>query len=211
MNASAAPVAAVVLAGGRATRLGGADKPALTIAGRSLLSIAVSAATSAGARRVVVVGPARQGLMMPAEFTTERPPGGGPVPALRAGLELVTEPWLLLLAADLPFLRGGHLSVLLTAARKSSSGSGAIFEDEHGQPQWLAGCWQTVRLRTALAGYQGSSLGGMLGPLRPVRVTPRELMAPGVSSDAPPWFDCDTADDLALAVALAAQDRPTGK
>ena len=226
----AGPIAAVVLAGGRGTRLGGADKPAITIQGRSLLSTAATAAQGAGARRIVIVGPPRPGLIrellgenprpapeaagklaaeLAVEFTTEQPPGAGPVPALRAGLELITEPWLLLLAADLPFLRGGHLTALLTAALQAPSCSGAIFVDDNGHPQWLAGCWKTAGLRTAAAGYEGSSLGGLFGPLRPVRVTASEAVGAHDLAGAPPWLDCDTNDDLAAAVALAAQHRPT--
>jgi molybdopterin-guanine dinucleotide biosynthesis protein A len=219
-SGTSGPLAAVVLAGGRATRLGGADKPAITIQGRSLLSTAVEAALNAGASRVVVVGPPRPGLVRElagepprsadaaVEFTTEQPPGAGPVPAVRAGLELVSEPWLFLLAADLPFLRGDHLSALLAAARRAPAGSGAIFVDHHGHPQWLAGCWQTARLRTALGGYEGNSLGGLLGPLTPVRITAGAAANIGLQGEAPPWFDCDTSEDVAAALALAAHNRP---
>jgi molybdopterin-guanine dinucleotide biosynthesis protein A len=220
-SGNSGPLAAVVLAGGRATRLGGADKPAITIQGRSLLSTAVWAALNAGVSRVVIVGPPRPGLIrelagepprsagVAVEFTTEQPPGAGPVPAVRAGLELISEPWLLLLAADLPFLRGVHLSALLAAARTPAV-SGAIFVDHHGHPQWLAGCWQTARLRTALGGYEGSSLGGLLGPLAPVRITAGAAAGVGVQGEAPPWFDCDTSDDVAAALALAAHNRSAG-
>src|SRR5690242_5757560 len=55
-------IAALVLAGGRASRLGGADKPGITIGGRSLLAAVASAARDAGASRVVVIGPARPDL-----------------------------------------------------------------------------------------------------------------------------------------------------
>jgi molybdopterin-guanine dinucleotide biosynthesis protein A len=116
---------------------------------------------------------------------------------------------LLLLAADLPFLRGRHLTALLAAARQAPAGSGAIFVDEHGHPQWLAGCWRTAGLRTALARYQGTSLRGLLGPLEPVRVTASAAASTDVPDGAPPWLDCDTSDDLAAALALAAQYQPT--
>ena len=52
----------IILAGGRATRLGGADKPGLVVGGRTLLAAVVAAGTEAGARRVVVVGPDRPGI-----------------------------------------------------------------------------------------------------------------------------------------------------
>src|SRR5262249_11697844 len=70
-------VDAVVLAGGRAARLGGADKPALVMGDRSLLASVVSAAVAAGARLVIVVGPPRPGLVLAAgqlRVVREEPP-----------------------------------------------------------------------------------------------------------------------------------------
>src|SRR5260370_42475001 len=165
------PLAAVVLAGGRGDRLGGVDKPGISIGGRTLASVAAGAALDAGAIRVVIVGPIRPELAdeRALEFTTEQPPGGGPVPALRAGLDLVAEPWLLLLAADLPFVTGARLRDLLRAAAWCDPADdqpvGAVQIDDHEEPQWLARCWRTPSLPAALAGYTGSSLRGLFGPL----------------------------------------------
>jgi molybdopterin-guanine dinucleotide biosynthesis protein A len=177
----------IVLAGGRGTRLGGRDKPGLVVAGRTLIGAVVAAGTAAGARQIIVVGPERAGLEG-ACFVTEEPPGAGPVPALRCGLAEATQPWVALLAADLPFLRPDDLGALRRAA---AGHHGAVFADETGRPQWLAGCWQTAALRRAAVGYDGTSLGGLLGPLGPVLV--RLAPLPGVP---PPWLDCDTPEDL---------------
>src|SRR6266516_7706711 len=104
----APPLAAIVLAGGRASRLGGADKPGLVVGGRTLLATAVGAATGAGAGHVVVVGPARTGLASGARatgsscrvvFVREHPPGAGPVAALRRGLADIGAPVVAVLAA----------------------------------------------------------------------------------------------------------------
>jgi molybdopterin-guanine dinucleotide biosynthesis protein A len=200
MARRAGALAALVLAGGQASRLGGADKPGIEVGGRTLLGAVAAAAAGAGAGHLVVVGPARPELAVAlpgalrVEFTSERPAGAGPVPALRAGVAQVTEPWLLLLAADLPFLRGSHLRELVDAAEQS--GTGALLVDDAGRPQWLVSCWRTAGLRTALAGYSGSSLGGLLGPLRA-----REV-AVAAGGEAPPWRDCDTPEDVAAARAL---------
>jgi molybdopterin-guanine dinucleotide biosynthesis protein A len=194
-------VAAVLLAGGKASRLGGADKPGIRIRGRSLLAAVAAAASDAGASRLVVVGPERPGIL--AEFTSEEPAGAGPVPALRAGLARVSESWLLLLAADLPFLTGQHLRVLRTEARDAEAG--ALLIDGDSRPQWLVSCWRTEPVRAALSGYGGASLGGLLGPLWPAQVAIGHQ--PG---EPPPWLDCDTSDDLAAAMALAEQDKKEG-
>ncbi|MER6949022.1 NTP transferase domain-containing protein [Nonomuraea sp. NPDC000554] len=168
---------AVVLAGGEARRLGGADKPGLTVGGRTIVERVVSAVPDAA--RVVVVGPERglPGVV----FTREDPPGAGPVPALRAGLAEVRSPRLVLLAGDLPFLRARDVAALLEAP-----GGGAVALDDGGREQWLLGAWSTETLREALRRYAGRSLRGLLEPLVTARLT-----LPGR-----PWFDCDTMDDL---------------
>ena len=180
-------LAAVVLAGGAARRLGGADKSSFVVGGRMLLASVVEAAVSAGASRVVVVGPVRGGLIEPVSFITEEPAGGGPVPALRAGLGLVSEPWVLLLASDLPFLTGQVLRELAAAGP-------AVVVDGEGRPQWLTSCWPTSDLRTALSSYEGNSLRDLLAPLRYA-----EAAVPAGAGVAPCWLDCDTPEDLAVA------------
>ena len=191
-----------MLAGGRARRLGGVDKPAIRFGQRSLVEAVVRAATQAGATRVVIVGPERAGLAVelagPAgtgiEFTCERPAGAGPVPALRAGLALIIEPRLLLLAADLPFLTAAALHRLVAAAGEDH---GAVLADPMGQSQWLISCWRTAALRTALASYAGDSLRGLLAPLPHV-----DVAAVAVPGEPPYWLDCDTPEDLADAERL---------
>ncbi|GAA4524730.1 MULTISPECIES: molybdenum cofactor guanylyltransferase [Nonomuraea] len=170
---------AVILAGGRAERLGGVDKPGLEVGGTPMVGNVAAAAREAG--RVVIVGPAR--AIPGAVFVREDPPGAGPVPALRAGLAEVTAPWVVLLAGDLPFLAPSHLSTLLA---HTGAGRGAVAVDGEGREQWLLGVWEAAGLREALAAYEGRSLRGLLAPLVGRRVPlPRQA-----------WFDCDTRDDL---------------
>lgn len=182
---------AVLLAGGSARRMGGADKPAEKVAGRPLIGWAAGAV--AGAGRLVVVGP-RRPEPAGAVFVREDPPGGGPVPALRAGLAEVTAPWTVLLAADLPFLRAGQVAELRRAAARH--GTGAVLVDADGRSQWLIGCWSTGRLHAALEGYAGGSLRGLMEPLGPARV---RVAAEG----PPPWYDCDTPESLRQARRIA--------
>ena len=228
---------AVVLAGGRASRLGGTDKPGLVVGARTLLASVVAAADSAGAQRIVVVGPARPELADRVAFVREDPPESGPVPALRRGLAPVCAPTVAVLAADLPFFRARHLRILLGAlpagparptrpASPAGPGgplSGVIMVDDGGRRQWLAGCWRTAVLRTAMQAYSGNSLHGLLRPLEPALLTPA-LLTPAqldpaqltpaqldpaqrrydlARGEPPPWLDCDTADDLTRARRLA--------
>src|SRR6201999_143651 len=94
------PFGLIVLAGGRAERLGGRDKPGLVLGDRTLIAAVTGAGTAAGAPRVIVAGPPRAGLAG-VSFVAEQPPGGGPVPALRRGLAETLPPRVAVLAADL--------------------------------------------------------------------------------------------------------------
>jgi len=202
---------AIVLAGGRAARLAGADKPALRVGGSSLLGAVIAAAAAAGARRCVIVGPPRPELTgvpacqqdqpgserWPRAFPPDRllvvqeqPPRSGPVPAIRRGLAEVRAPWTAILAGDLPFLTGQQLRALLQAAL----GGGSVLVDDSGRPQWLAGLWRTADVRQACGQYRGSSVRGLLGPLAPALLAP-ELRG----GEPPPWLDCDSPADLAAA------------
>ena len=172
---------AVVLAGGAARRLGGIDKPALEVNGTSLLDRALAAA--AGASRIVVVGEERP-TRLPVEWTMEKPPGGGPVAALAAGLALTRSPRVLVLAADLPHVDERVVGVLLAEPERD-----VIALDDQGHRQPLLAVYDAGRLRDAIG--EGSSNAAMRDVL--ARLDPLEV---GVGTAA---ADCDTWDDVARA------------
>ncbi|MFJ4523731.1 NTP transferase domain-containing protein [Streptomyces sp. NPDC088810] len=185
----AAPYDAVVLAGGAARRLGGADKPAVRVGGRALLDRVLAAC--ADARTTVVVAAPRP-TVRPVRWVREEPPGGGPVAALEAGLRLTTAAHTVVLSADLPFLEPATLRGLLTALQDTGA-DGALLTDGDGRDQPLVAAYRTAALRrelTALAaahdGLTGLPLRRLTGALRLTRV-PDPLAS----------FDCDTWDDIA--------------
>lgn len=186
------PFDAVVLAGGAGRRLGGPDKPGQLVGGRSLLDRVLDAV--AAAEQTVVVGPERP-TARPVSWVREEPPGGGPVAGLAAGLSRVRAPVTVLLAGDLPFLTPSIVALLLDSAGK---GNGALLVDEGGRDQLLVGAWRTQALREAVpADPAGGRLSDVLTGLAPYRLS---LSAP---AEPAPWFDCDTAQDLARARAIA--------
>jgi molybdopterin-guanine dinucleotide biosynthesis protein A len=188
------PYSAVVLAGGRAARLGGQAKPLLEVGGRPMLGTVLAAVEDASAR--VVVGPAQP---VPADvvLVREQPPGGGPVAALRAGLAVVTTDVVAVLAADLPFLT----AQLVGDLRTRLTGDGVLVVDDTGRDQLLLGVWRTAALRDALAGGSGpTSLRKVLAPL-----AVRRLRPPVTPGTPPPWLDCDTPAELARARAMAVE------
>ncbi|WP_299952401.1 molybdenum cofactor guanylyltransferase [uncultured Modestobacter sp.] len=187
------PFAAVVLAGGRAARLGGQAKPQLDVGGRSMLATVVAAVD--GASPVVVVGPPQpvpDGVVL----VREQPPGGGPVPALAAGLAAAGDAEVVaVLAADLPFLT----PALVGALRERLDGDGVLVVDETGRDQLLLGVWRTAALRAVTASARAHApLRGLLAPLSVQRHRPESL--PG---EPAPWTDCDTPAELARARAAA--------
>lgn len=184
--------AALVLAGGRAARLGGQPKPQLQVGGRSMLEAVLAAVADADER--VVVGPP-QPVPTGVTVVREQPPGGGPVPAMRAGLAAVTTEVVAVLAADLPFLT----AEVVRALRERLTGDGVLVVDATGRDQFLLGVWRTAALRAAVADVRGpTSVRAVLSPLAVRRYRPD--LVPGTP---PPWTDCDTPAELGRARAAA--------
>jgi molybdopterin-guanine dinucleotide biosynthesis protein A len=181
--------AAVVLSGGAGRRMGGVDKSALTVGGHSMRDRVLAAAVAAGAAPCVVVGPA-DALPPGVDAIREEPPGGGPVAAVAAGLTLVPEGGLVaVLAADLPLLTPAAVTALQHAV---ASADGALFVDDTGRRQLLCGVWRTDPLRRVL-----SVLGNPAGASMRTLVSGLEVNEVAwVAIGAPPWFDCDTDDDV---------------
>lgn len=132
---------AVVLAGGRAARLDGADKASVEYRGRTLLEHAIEALMDAS--EVVVVGDPVP-TTRPVTFTREDPRYGGPVAALLTGRDaLVRTPRTLgVLAVDMPHLTAWTFRRLHEAA---AGHDGAFLCDADGRRQ-LAGVLAVDRL-----------------------------------------------------------------
>ncbi|WP_405979801.1 NTP transferase domain-containing protein [Streptomyces sp. NBC_00158] len=183
---------AIVLAGGAARRLGGADKPTLHVGGRTLLDRVLAACPDAA--ETVVVG-ARTATARPVRWTREDPPGGGPVAALDAGLRRTTAPLVLVLSADLPFLDRATVHALLSAA--GTDGDGALLRDATGRDQPLVAAYRAEPLRReiALLATEHGTLHGL-----PLRALTAELDLARIGAAEPlASFDCDTWEDLAAA------------
>ncbi|MFD3623027.1 NTP transferase domain-containing protein [Streptomyces sp. DSM 116494] len=182
---------AVVLAGGAARRLGGADKPGVRVGGRALLDRVLAAC--ADARTTVVVAAPRP-TARPVIWAREEPPGGGPLAALDAGLRHTTAGHVVLLSADLPFLGRRTVEGLLASLGRGSA-DGVVLTDSDGRDQPLVAAYRTASLRrelTALTGRHGA-LTGL--PLRRLTGALRLTRIP----DPVASFDCDTWDDIATA------------
>ncbi|MFK4146980.1 NTP transferase domain-containing protein [Streptomyces sp. NPDC004065] len=147
---------AVVLAGGAARRLGGADKPGTRVGGRALIDRVLAAC--ADARTTVVVADPRP-TARPVLWAREDPPGGGPLAALEAGLRRTTAEYVVVLSADLPFLRPATVRRLLTALRTGPA-DGALLTDADGRDQPLVAAYRARALRRGLAALAPAALPG---------------------------------------------------
>ncbi|GAA3483469.1 NTP transferase domain-containing protein [Streptomyces yanii] len=183
---------AIVLAGGAAKRLGGADKPALQVGGRALLDRVLAACADAAA--TVVVG-GRRPTVRPVTWAYEEPQGGGPLAALGAGVRLTTAGHLLVLSADLPFLGESTVKELLAAAAHGER-DGALCVDQDGRDQPLVAVYRSEPLRRELAllAAEHGSLAGL-----PLRLLTHELDLARVEAGSLASFDCDTWEDIAAA------------
>lgn len=119
---------ALILAGGRSSRLGGVPKALLSNGSSTLLEQALAACAGASAR--IVVGPADLTLPSGVFQTREEPAFGGPAAGISAGLSALkkTNPgllsssqhWVLVLSCDLPRV-GAAVPLLLEAGIRTGT------------------------------------------------------------------------------------------
>lgn len=228
--------AAILLAGGRASRLGGAAKPLIEVGGVSLLERTVSAVRAAGCAPIIVAGPeslrdamATAGVTDAAAtrhadsafdgavFVREDPPFGGPLAGIAAavaaarGVGSPDEPpaFMLVLACDMP--RVADVVPLLLAAPRGPDG--VVIEDASGRIQWLAGLYRTAALTAALnarerdGGTRNAPVRAVLGALTLARVTDPD----GRAADVDTWEDVAEAQRAwkePIAVAEASRTLP---
>jgi len=155
---------AIVVAGGRGSRLGGVDKPALRIAGQTLLAQAIAAV--AAARRVSVVR-AADDVPVDARITRtmEWPARSGPASAIAAGLADLQassrnrppSPFVAILAADLVRSREAFAALHRHPVPRWADGMLAV--DAEGRDQPLLAIYRTAALREAVGAGATDGLG----------------------------------------------------
>lgn len=175
---------AIVLAGGRGSRLGGIRKPELSLDGRRLVDRALAAVSRASS--VVVVGDAD---VVGVTVTREDPPYGGPVAALAAGMAVIDvhAPWTLVLASDLPQVERA-VPVLLGSQDDGHDGVCLLGAD--GRLQWLLAYYRTTALQARLADRGEPPLTAMHRLVGPLKLR-------GVDAPAELIDDIDTPTDAA--------------
>lgn len=184
------PFAAVILAGGQGSRLGGCDKAAVEVGGAPLLERVRAALAEAD--ELVVVGPARPGATW--TQVQEEPAGAGPMAALVAGMQALTSPadLVVAVAVDMPHLNRRSVQRLLAAA----SGDGAVLRTPQGRRVLALALRRSALsalIATADTNFAGASVWRSLAALQLTEVPAQEHE----------HEDIDTASDLAQARAMA--------
>lgn len=125
-------VSALILAGGKATRLGGVAKHELVVDGRTIFE----RLSSVLAPRVQEILVATASDMPGYRCVRDVLPEVGPLAGIAAGLEAALTPWLLVVAGDMPHLSGAVVDALLAAV---SDNDDAIGIRIGGLPEPLVG------------------------------------------------------------------------
>ena len=181
-------VTAVVLCGGRATRLGGIEKPLAELDGKPLLAHVIDRLEPQVDSIVLSVG---RGSAQYAGFgypvVVDEDPDQGPLAGIVSALAVVNTPWTLTTPADTPFLPSNLVHALVPSCREH----GAAVVSAGGHRQNLAMLLDEDRAASLAEFYRA---GG--------RAVHRWLVANGIDEVELPgdgFFNINTPEDLALA------------
>lgn len=175
-------VSALILAGGKATRMGGVDKRELVIEGRTIFERQLD---TLGALPVLVSSPHDiEGFATVRDVVA----GAGPLAGIAAGLAAATTPWLLVLAGDMPYITRDVIERLIS---RTADDIDAVGVRVAGLPEPLV-C--VLRVSVFLPLVQARLARGELKASRlleePVRVAWLD------ETDARPFFNVNEPDDL---------------
>ena len=190
--------ACVVLAGGAGRRLGGVDKAAVVVGDASMLDRVLAAARPV-ADSLVVVGPSRATSVAGVRFVVEAAPGGGPVPAVAAGLDALApvtdEDAIVLLAVDQPLLTTAAVEQLVAGLGAADRPPAVAAADPDGAANPLLAVYRAGALRAAIG-----ALGPDLAGARAASLLPAGTVT--VDLDATATTNVNRPADLARAEAL---------
>jgi len=202
-------VAAVVLAGGRGSRLGGADKALVQLAGRPLLAHVLARLRSQAAPIALNAAgdPARFAEFGLPVIADPVPGFLGPLAGVLAGLDWMREaapeaPWLASVAADTPFLPR-DLVARLRAAGEAAEAE-VVCAASGGRTHFVAALWRPhlgPTMRAALVERGVRRVEAWIAGGRAVTV---EFAAEFGDEPVDPFFNVNRPEDLAEAERLIA-------
>lgn len=213
------PFDAVILTGGRSSRLGFTAKSEFLVGQQTLLERTLDAASAA--RRIVIVGPApipgERDARLPAAVAPssvlrarEDPPFTGPAAGIAAGLAALAADAAapvdatLVLACDMPGIALA-VPVLMDGFRDNPNSDGVLAIDADGRLQPLAAVFRTSSLASAIAASERS---GSLAALPMFRLLDGLRLVPigvpdGATADVDSWDDAQRLGARAPELAAA--------
>ena len=193
-------VTAIVLAGGKGSRLGGVDKALLEIGGRRTIDRVLAALDGLATEAVAVVNEDRLADVTGVRRIADPAPHAGVLPAVHAALDAAREPLCLLVACDMPFLQPALLRRLVELAE----GYDVVIPHVEGQPQPMHAVYRREPCRAAVADSLARGRRRMIAFLDAVRVrTLSEDEVRSVDPDLRSFFNVNTPEDLERARTLA--------
>jgi molybdenum cofactor guanylyltransferase len=198
-------VAAAIIAGGKGTRLGGVDKTALVVGGRTILDRQLEALRGRFSRVFLALGDSTPAALPPGVVVVRDrvAAGSGPLAGLDAALGALApaEESVICIAADLPLLSPPTLELL----RDTAPDAEALVPLVAGQPEPLFARYHTSCGPPVAAALREGRLKTM-AVLASVRV---QWIAEATLRAADPHLRCllnvNTPEDLARAEALLAE------
>jgi molybdopterin-guanine dinucleotide biosynthesis protein A len=193
-------VAAAIIAGGPARRLGGASKPLLEIDGRAVADRQLAVLRPIFSRLLVVANDPAPWRERGVDVVADRVAGAGPLAGLSAALEAAGDAEAVVcLAGDLPFLS----PALLLALRDQAPGADALAPRPAGRAEPLCARY-AVRARAIVDARLAAgrlALHELLTELPTVWLDDAALAA--LDPDGMSFFNLNTPDDLRRAEELA--------
>ena len=200
----------LVLAGGRATRLGGVCKALLEVGGCPILVRQLESLRPLASECLALVQaadlPALDGLRQ----VIDPRPHAGPVPALAHGLRRASGDICMVIAGDMPFLSRAAFQYLLDV--RAAEGASVAVPFVGG---YIESMHAVVARRETLHALDAAQAAGeqrifrVLQALNPRLVTADELRS--VDPELHTLFNVNSPEDLALAERIAAQEMATNR
>ena len=107
-------VAGIILAGGRNSRMGGADKAFLTVGGRTVFERTFDTLTACFPQVIVVSNDPQKYRGFDVQVVADEFPRQGPLAGIHAGLGRIDSPYAFVVACDMPFLQPAPIRFLVS-------------------------------------------------------------------------------------------------
>ncbi len=193
---------AAILAGGRARRLGGRAKATLPVGGTPILARQLEAVAAVTDRVIIVANEPElyEGAGVP--IVADLVPGRGALGGILTALAAARGDYVLVVAADLPFLTARFLAHLARTAE--TSGADLVIPRTPDGLQPLCAVYAPRLLDTIRQRVEAGNLKvvDLAGEARVHEIGPEEIAK--YDPDGILFFNVNTPDDYARALALAA-------